>query len=82
MLCEFSENNKSLGAWELNRFINMESAVLKSQNPPYKFAGKLFDFLHIRQMLLLMYLGHYQQESVQEKYPESYGNTGSKQCSI
>jgi hypothetical protein len=54
---------------------------LNSQvNPTYKWAGKAFDFIHIHQMVLPVYLGHYVQKSVQEKYPATseYGHTYEK----
>jgi hypothetical protein len=42
--------------------------------------GKLFIFIHIRQMALPMYLGHYEHESVNGEYPatSNYDHTHAK----
>jgi hypothetical protein len=46
------------------RFFSIESASFSSGPQPCKLAGKLFNFIHIHQMVLLIYLGYYVQESV------------------
>jgi hypothetical protein len=49
-----SENNKSLGIWELNRFFSIELAGLKSQvDSTLNIGGKVFQLISVGELTIL-----------------------------
>jgi hypothetical protein len=70
-LWESSENNKSLGTLELNTFFNSitSSTLISHVVLTFLTGEELFNYIHIRLMVLTMYLGQHVQVCVHETYP-------------